>query len=410
MSNLSHDLEPLADAPAKTRRLWMATVLGALSAFGPLSMDMYLPALPILAGDLHTSTSLAQLSLTACLLGLALGQLYAGPLSDVRGRRKPLIFGMVVYAIASFLCAIVPSIWGFLLLRFIQGAAGATGIVISRAVVRDLYAGPELTRFFSLLMLINGVAPILAPIIGGQLLQLTSWKGVFIALGMIGIIMLLVVLFGLPETLTAANRAKGGVMNTLSTFRGLLGDRIFMGFALSQGLVTTGMFAYISGSPFVLQNVYGVSPQTFSLIFAINGVGIIIASQITGRLAARVSELKLLVSGIVLAAIGGVALLVTTLAEGSIFTILLPLFVVVSCVGIVSTSGFSLAMRNQQKAAGSASALLGVLSLIFGSIVSPLVGLGGDHTGVPMGIVIAASDVGAILVFVGLVGRRKSTP
>lgn len=386
----------------------MAVILGSLSAFGPLSLDMYLPAFPVLAEDLHTRTSLAQFSLTACLLGLSLGQLFAGPLSDVRGRRKPLLIGLIVYAAASLLCAFAPSIWSLILLRFIQGAAGSAGIVISRAIVRDLYSGTELTKFFSLLMLINGAAPILAPIAGGQLLRVTPWQGVFYVLSLVGITMFLVVLFGLPETLPAERRSTGGIKNTLTTFRGLLSDRLFMGYALSQGLVTTAMFAYISGSPFVLQDIFGVSAQTFSLLFAINGIGIIIAGQVTGRLANRISETKLLVTGLGLAALGGVTLLVTILVGAGLPVFLPPLFVVVSCVGIVSTTSFSLSMQNQGKSAGSASALIGVLSFIFGGIVAPLVGIGGSHTALPMGIIIAAADVGSILCYFFMVHRQKA--
>ncbi|MCS7464972.1 multidrug effflux MFS transporter [Paenibacillus doosanensis] len=389
-------------------RLRMALILGALASFGPLSIDMYLPALPTLADDLRTNTSLAQLSLTFCLLGLSLGQLLAGPLSDVRGRRKPLIAGLTVYMIASLLCAFSPSIWVLIGLRFIQGLAGAAGIVISRAVVRDMYSGVELTKFFTLLMLVNGVAPIFAPVAGGQLLRVTEWPGVFIVLCAFGVLMLLAVSLGLPETLPAERRSQGGIGNTLKTFCGLLSDRTFMGYALAQGCVMSAMFAYISGSPFVIQNIFGASPQLYSLFFAINGFGIIIASQVTGRLAGRVGETKLLIAGLLLAALGGVTLLIMILAGAGLAAILVPLFFVVSSVGIVSSTSFALAMQNQAKAAGSASALLGLLSFVSGGIVAPLVGLGGGETAVPMGIVIAAADVGAILCYVLMIRRKKT--
>ncbi|HZG17581.1 MAG TPA: multidrug effflux MFS transporter [Candidatus Bathyarchaeia archaeon] len=404
-----NDVSTTYATPAKkSGRLWMALILGSLSAFGPLSLDMYLPALPNLAGDLETSTSLAQLSLTACLLGLSLGQLLAGPVSDVRGRRVPLLIGLIVYAISSLLCAWAPSIWTFVWLRFVQGLAGSAGIVISRAVVRDMYAGTELTKFFTLLMLVNGAAPILAPIAGGQLLQVTSWRGVFVVLALIGLAMLVAVLFGLRETLPSERRSKGGISNTFSTFRRLVSDRVFMGYAICQGLVTAAMFAYISGSPFVLQEIYGVSPQTFSLIFACNGLGIIIAGQVTGRLVGKLGETKLLVGGLLYAAVGGITLFTMIMLGAGLYGVLIPLFVVVSSVGIVSATGFSLAMQNQGNAAGSASALLGVLSFVFGGIVAPLVGMGGSQTAVPMGIVIAAADVGAILCYLLLVRRRQT--
>ena len=393
-------------ALSQSRRLWMAMVLGTLAAFAPLSIDMYLPALPDIAKDLYTTPSLVQLSLTFFLLGLSFGQLLVGPISDVRGRRKPLLIGLIIYFVASLLCAFSQSIWGLIILRFIQGMAGSAGIVISRAIVRDMYSGSELTKFFSLLALVNGVAPILAPIVGGQLLRFAPWQGVFMVLSVIGLVMFFVVLFGLPETLPHDSRSRGGIKNTLTTFQKLFFDQSFIGYALSQGLVTAAMFAYISGSPFVLQNIYGVSPQIFSLIFAINGIGIIISSQITGRLAGRISERKLFVVGLCIAFIGAITLLIMLLLNAELYAILLPLFFVVSSVGVVSTSGFSLAMQNQGKSAGSASALLGVLSLIFGASVAPLVGFG-DNPAITMGIVITFVSVGSILSYIFLVARRQ---
>lgn len=390
-----------------TSRIRMALILGTLSAFGPLSLDMYLPALPTLAADFQSSTSYAQLSLTACMVGLALGQLLAGPLSDVRGRRTPLIAGLLLYTIASILCLVSPTMGSFVVLRFIQGVAGAAGIVISRAVVRDVYDGPELTRFFSLLMLINGVAPIAAPIIGGLLLEYTSWRGVFILLSLIGVLTLLAVIFGLGETLPADRRSSGGLKQTLITFRQIASNRLFMGYALTQGFVGAGMFAYISGSPFVLQKIYGISPQMFSLCFAINGLGIILASQIAGRLAGKVSESRLLIAGLMVAALGGTSLFIAIIAGGNLISILIPLFLVVSSVGLVNTASFALAMANQSKSAGSASALIGVMTFMFGGIVAPLVGLGGEGTAVPMGIVILCADLGAVLIYLLMVRKTS---
>lgn len=389
----------------KTRSstLGMALLLGILAAFGPLSIDMYLPALPNLADDLHASTSLVQLSLTACLLGIAAGQLFAGPISDVRGRKGPLLFGLFTYGLASLLCVFAPTIWTFIIMRFIQGLTGSAGIVLSRAIVRDLYSGSEMTRFFSLLMLVNGVAPILAPILGGQVLEFTTWRGIFMVLSGIGILMMIVVFFRFKETLPVNRRSQGGIFNTLRTFRELIGNKVFMGYALTQGFVMAAMFAYISGSPFVLQTIFNVSPQMFSLFFGINGIGIIIAGQITGQLAGRIHESKLLIAGLTMAFIGGISLLTAILLDGGLYTILPPLFLVVSSVGVVGTSSFSLAMQDQAKAAGSASALIGLLSFIFGGVMAPLVGIAGSHTALPMGIVIAIAETAAALSYFLLV-------
>ncbi|MFV5169977.1 multidrug effflux MFS transporter [Bacillus cereus] len=393
--------------PVKANRLWMILVLGTLTAIGPLSIDMYLPSLPKLTDDLQTGASLAQLTLTACLLGLSVGQLFVGSISDIYGRRKPLIIALIIYVASSLLCAVAPSIWTLVLLRFLQGASGSAGIVISRAMVRDMYSGSEMTKFFSLLMLVNGAAPILAPIIGGQLLQFTTWRGVFIVLGAISVFMLISATFVLRETLPPEEREMGGLSGTLATYGKLLKDRLFMGYALSQGLVTAAMFAYISGSPFVLQNIYGASPQQFSLFFAINGIGIIIASQVTGRLAGKVNEKTLFVAGIIIAAVGGLSLLLTIVLGIGLIGVLCSLFLVVSSVGVVSTTGFSLAMRNQKQAAGTASALLGLLQFISGALVAPLVGIGGSNTALPMGVVIALCEVGAVLCYLFMARRSE---
>ncbi|MFB7638680.1 multidrug effflux MFS transporter [Peribacillus butanolivorans] len=389
----------------KSKRLLMALMLGSFAAIGPLSLDMYLPGLPTLAEDLKSSTSLAQLSLTACLLGLALGQIYLGPLSDAKGRRVPLIISLSIYCVSSLLCAFAPSIELLLLLRFIQGIAGAGGIVISRAIVRDLFSGTDLTKFFSMLMLVNGAAPILAPVFGGQLLQFTSWRGVFIVICILSVLMVAAAFFGVKETLSPNHRSAGGVTDTLRTFGNLLKDRVFMGYAFSQGFVSAAMFAYISGSPFVLQNIFGVSPQTFSLIFATNGMGIIIASQVTGRLAGKVKEEKLLQIGLCLALFGGILLLSSILLEIGLAGILIALFFSVSSVGIVGTTSFSLSMQNQKKTAGSASALIGLLPFILGSLMAPLVGLGSGDSPLPMGIVMVSCHAIAMLAYLVLARR-----
>ncbi|MDQ0115094.1 multidrug effflux MFS transporter [Paenibacillus harenae] len=391
--------ESLAAPTQRGSRLWIAIVLGSLAAIGPLSLDMYLPALPALAEELGSTTSATQLSLTACMLGLALGQLFAGPISDVRGRRVPLIIGIAVYAMVSALCFFAPNIWVFVGLRFIQGLAGAAGIVISRASARDLYSGVELTKFFALLMLINGAAPILAPIVGAEVLVYTSWRGVFAILGVLGTFMLLAILFGLKETLPLNRRSSGGIRNTISTFRRLAVDRSFMGYALTQGFVMAAMFAYISGSPFVLQELFGVSPRTYSLIFGMNGAGIIIASQVAGRLAGRIAARRLLASGLTLSALGAVLLLLALWTGAGLKLIVPGFFLLVSSVGLVSTTTTSLALQSQGQSAGSASALLGMLSFIIGGLAAPLVGIGGNETAIPLVAVIAILVVAAFGCF-----------
>lgn len=387
----------------------LLVILGALSAFGPFSIDMYLPALPSLSRDFGGSASEAQLTLSACLLGLALGQTIAGPISDALGRRHPLLIGLVAYAIASLLCVFAPSISMFIILRFIQGLAGAAGIVIARAIVRDLHSGVAAARYFSLLMLVNGLAPILAPLFGGFLLRFTSWHGVFIILAIIGTLLFLTASFGLGETLPVESRESGGLSATLTTFRGLLTTRSFVGYALSCGLAFAAMFAYISGSPFVLQDIYGISPQLFSVMFGTNALGLLLVGQLNGRLVGRVSPLRLLTVGLLATATGGIALLLAVVGGLGLVGILLSLFVVVSGLGFVLPNATALALAGRPSIAGSASALIGVLQFAIGAAAAPLVGAWGIKTALPMGSVIAALDVSALATFVVLVRGGKNS-
>ncbi|MDT0173700.1 multidrug effflux MFS transporter [Exiguobacterium sp. BRG2] len=387
-------------------RLTLILILGSLAALGPLSIDMYLPAFPDMSRSFDASASLIQLSLTACMLGMALGQLIVGPLSDVRGRKRPLMIALLAYLLASLACAMAPTIEVLIALRFIQGAAGASGIVISRAIVRDLFEGPELTRFFAALSLVNGTAPILAPVIGGQSLRFGDWHFVFYLLAILSTLMLLAVALRLPETLPLERRVEGNLTTTLKTFGRLLTDRVFIGYAFAQAFVMGAMFAYISGSPFVLQNIYGASPQQFSFLFGLNGIGIILAAQIAGRLAGRVDSERLMRISLTVVASASIFLfLALTLTDQLIF-VMIPLFFVVSSVGLISTLGFTLAMQNYGATAGSASALLGLLPMLVGSLVSPLVGIMGEQSAVPMGLIIMTLDCLALVLYYGLIVRR----
>ncbi|PIC70045.1 MFS transporter [Sporosarcina sp. P16b] len=385
--------------------VWLVLLLGSLSAFGPLSMDMYLPGLPIVADDLNASTSLVQLSLTACLIGLGAGQLIFGPLSDIYGRRKPLVITLIVYAIASVLCAFSPNIWIFVALRFVQGMTGAAGIVIARACARDLYVGNELTKFMAMLSIVSGAAPILAPIVGGVVLNYASWQAVFFLLGVIGLLMFVSTACFLPDTLPVEGRADSGMLAVVKTFSGLLKDKWFIGIALTQGLIMSSMFAYIAGSPFVLQNMYGVTAQQFSLFFALNGVGIITAAQLTGRLSGRIHEVKFLRAGVLMSFAASILLLLTVWNEWPLAVIATALFFMVSSVGLVSPASFSLAMQSQGKSAGSAAAFLGLMPFIGGATVSPLVGLAGDSSAWPLSIVVLICSTGALVMFFTVVRK-----
>ncbi|GLW64259.1 Bcr/CflA family drug resistance efflux transporter [Actinomadura rubrobrunea] len=390
-------------------RLRLIVILGALTAVAPLSIDMYLPALPRLARDLSAGTSTAQLTLTACVVGLAVGQAVAGPLSDAWGRRRPLLIGLAAYAAASLLCAAAPNVQTLIALRFVQGAAGAAGIVIARAIVRDRYDGIAAAKFFSTLMLVNGLAPVLAPVLGGQLLRVAPWRAVFVVLAVIGVALLLAALPGLEETLPPRRRSGGGVRTTLRTFGSLLADRAFVGYAAAFGLSFTAMFVYISGSPFVLQDVYGLSPQAFSVVFGVNALGIVTAGQIGGRLAGRVPLRRLLGVGLAVETAGAAGLVAAVLAGAGTPGVLPALFLVVAAQGLVMPNATALALAGRPpRVAGSASALIGVGQFTVGGAAAPLAGIAGPHTAVPMAVAMAAAALAAAVAAVAAEPRVAS--
>ncbi|HEV7965414.1 MAG TPA: multidrug effflux MFS transporter [Actinoplanes sp.] len=394
---------------SRAERLRMFFILGALSAIGPLSIDMYLPALPKLTHDLSASASLVQLTLTACLVGLAAGQMVAGPISDLWGRRRPMFAGAIIYTVASLLCVVAPSVQTLIALRLVQGAAGAACIVISRAVVRDMHDGPAAARFFSLLMLVNGVAPVAAPVLGAQVLRFTSWRGVFVVLAVMGALMAASVL-GLRETLPPSDRHAGGLRSSLRTFAELCADRVFMGYALAGGLAFAAMFAYIAGSPFVLQNIYGLSPQAYSLIFGVNSLGIVAFGQVSGWLSGRFPMRTLLAIGLAISLLGGVLLLVAVFTGLGLPGVLAALFLVVSAIGLTMPNSIALALSGRPpNMAGSASALFGLAQYVVGAAAAPLVGLAGSNSAVPMAVVIAASAAAGLLVFATLTRTRGET-
>lgn len=403
-------------APAASRRAGMLVtlVLGGLTALPPLSMDMYLPALPDVTRSLGAPAATVQITLTACLMGMALGQIVVGPMSDRWGRRRPLLLGMVVYVLATALCALAPDAGLLIGFRLLQGLAGSAGIVIARAVVRDLYDGVDMARFFSTLMLISGVAPIVAPVIGGQVLRFTEWRGIFLVLTVIGALLTFVVWKWLHETLPEEKRHAGGVREALRTMRGLLADRVFTGYTLAGGLAFAALFAYIAASPFVVQEIYGASPQMFSLLFGVNSVGLIAVGQINGKLlVGRVSLDRVLGIGLAVIALAALALLLMTtgvFGHVGLFPVAAALFVLMSAMGLAMPNTNAQALMRTPHAAGSASALIGTSSFLIGAVASPLVGIAGEHTAAPMAVVQLVSAAGAIACFLGLVRPWQHRP
>ena len=380
------------------RRFRIVLVLGFLTALGPLTIDMYLPSLPTITADLHTSAAAVQLTLTGTLVGLAFGQLLVGPLSDAVGRRLPLLAGIAVHVLASVLCVIAPNLAVLGALRVLQGLGAAAAAVVAMAIVRDLFDGLAAARLFSRLMLVVGVAPILAPTIGGLVLSWTSWRGVFVVLTVVGVAIMTASVLVLPETLPASRRRNGGVLGTVRDYGRLFTDRVYVGLILVAGLAMAALFAYVSGSSYVFQNGYGMSEQQFALIFAGGAVGLIGATQFNVRLLRRWTPQQIM-GGALLAGLGfGLVLLILAATKiGGLAGILIPLWLVLAMVGLAMPNAPALALSRHGEAAGTAAALLGAVQFGVGALAAPLVGMLGVGA-VAMAIVVFGGMLAATLV------------
>ncbi|WP_020573142.1 Bcr/CflA family multidrug efflux MFS transporter [Actinopolymorpha alba] len=387
----------------------LVLLLGSITAIGPMSIDLYLPAFPELTRSLHTTEPMVQLTLTACLVGLAIGQAVVGPLSDAIGRRRPLLVGMAGYAVASVLCALAPSIEALTIGRFLQGFAGSAGAVLAQALVRDLVDGPMVARILSRLMLVMGVAPVLAPTLGGQLLRLTGWRGVFWVLAVFGVIMTGVVAAFVKETLPEERRRRGGVAATFRTYRRIVADRRYVGYAAVSALGFLAIFGYVSGSPFAYQEVHNVSPQAFGLLFGINSIGLVAASQLNARLVLRMPSFKILRRAVPVTVAGALALVFTTITGAfGLVGLSVPLFVVVASLGLVLPNSGALALNRHPESAGTAAALVGMTQFVVGAFAGPFIGSMGVGTAVPMAGVIGAGALGMLVIALVLTpGERR---
>ncbi len=386
-----------APRPATGGGTWLLVTLGALSAFGPLCMDMYLPALPELAGSLQTSAGSVQLSLSACIVGLGLGQLIVGPLSDRLGRRLPLLAGLLLFIATSAVCAVTSSIDALLVMRLLQGTAGAAGIVLCRAIVADRFTGHAAAAYFSAIAAINGLAPILAPVLGAQVLRVGTWRTVFWVLTGIGLALLVLTVAVVRESLPADRRVRGGLGGTFGVFGRLLRDRVYLGYAIAGSTVCAAMFGYISASPFLLQDGFGLSPQLFSLCFAGNALGIVATSNLGRILLRRTTAVRLLVWGVWQCAVGAGLLAVVLLLRLGLPFVLPALFVLVSSVGFALTYASVLAMDLHRDIAGSASALLGAAQYAFGAVTARLVGFGNKAAGTALAFTVLGAALVAVL-------------
>ncbi len=377
----------------------LAGTLGMLTAFGALSIDMYLPGLPAIASELQTDAAAAQQTLSAFFLGMALGQVLYGPISDRLGRRSPLIFGCTLYAAACAACALAPSIQSLIVLRFVQALGACAGIVIARSIVRDLFDPRESARMYSLLMLLMGAAPITAPFIGGQILTAFGWRAIFLALGCFGLASLAAVLAVLPETLPIERRSPAGLGAAFRAYGGLLTDARFMSYAATSALSSGVLFVYIAGSPFVFIELHGVPPDRYGLIFGTNSLGLILASQCNRWLLQRFASLSILRGGIAIQGTSGLLLLgITAAGIGGFPGMLFLLFFCVASYGLVQPNAIALALAPHGRQAGSASALIGATQFTTAAAMGGLVGMLHNGTALPMVGIIAACGTSALLI------------
>lgn len=379
-------------AQPHARRALPALLL-LLTVFGPISMDLYLPALPALTAELSAATSVAQLTVTACLIGLAAGQLIAGPVSDRHGRRGILLIGIVAYIATSLLCAASPTVELLIAARFVQGLAGGVGIVIAQAAGRDVFAGRHLIRFYARLTVVGGFAAVVGPLLGGLLNTMVDWRGLFVFLAIVGAGILALTLQRLGETLPAEHRTTGGLRRTLHDYRTLLSDRIFVGAILNQGFLYGALFAYLSGATFVLQDIYGLSPLEYALAFGANSAGFMLFGHLAGTASEHGHVRATLAIGVLIVALGASGLLVAGLAPMPLWLVLASLFGLAAGVSISSPPATTLALVGYPQIAGTASSLLGMIRFGFGGVAAPLVGVAGSLSILPLGVVTLAAAV-----------------
>lgn len=373
-------------------------ILGALTAIGALSIDMFLPGLPEIKNDFHTTTSNAQLTLSLFMIGLALGNLFAGPISDATGRKKPLWISMFIYTLASLGIVFVTNIEIMIALRFIQGVTGGAASVISRAIASDMYKGKELTKFLSLLMLVNGVAPVIAPAIGGVILSLAVWRMVFIILTVFGILMVIGSLTKVPESLQDDEKDSDGIKEMFKNFKHLLETPKFVLPMLIQGFSFIMLFTYISASPFIIQKIYGMSALQFSIMFAAIGITLIISSQLVGVLVDRIERRQLLKIVTYIQVLGVVIVAITLLNHLSFWILVIGFIILVAPVTAVASLGFSIAIDESTRGRGSASSLLGLVQFLLGGLMSSLVNVMGEHNVIPYVVIISMTAVIMIIL------------
>lgn len=380
-------------------------ILGALTAFGSLSIDMYLPSFPAIAKDMHTSLSSVQLSLASFFVGLAFGQIFYGPITDRYGRKKPLYVGLGIYTVASLVCAFTKSVEMLVLFRFLQALGACAGLVIARATVRDLFSQQDTAKVFSLLMLIMGVAPIVAPLVGGYVSAAFGWRAIFVLLALFSALCLLAVIFIMPETHRPDGRVR--LQDSIKIYGKILRDRHFMGYALAAGSAQAGMFAYVTGSSFVFIDLYGIPAENFGWIFGANALGLIFFSQVNGRLLLRFGYEQILRKSLIAIAFFSLVLGVAGLMGAGFWTIAITLFLFLATMGMVSPNSSAGAMATQKQSAGSGSALLGTLQFTAAASASALVSKLHDGTIMPMVGIISFCGILSLVIHRVMIVRKS---
>lgn len=406
MTTLTHP----GDALPRSSRLLYVLVLGALVALGPFTIDLYLPALPLVADELKAAESTIQLTLTATMIGFGVGQLVIGPWSDTVGRRLPLILAATLHVGASLGVAFAPDITWVLVFRVLQGVGAAGGGVVAMATVRDLFGGQPLVRMLSRLALVTGLAPVIAPVIGSQLLVALDWRGLFVSLAGYGIVVTVLAATLIVETLPPERRRVRGHSTPWQRYRAVLSDRVFIGVALIAGLMFSGLFAYLSSSSFVFQEVYGLDAQQYGIVFAVNSIGLAAASQVSSRLMRRFAPPKILTISLPIMALAGFAA-ATGAAMGAPFGVIVACtFLFLTCAGLSFPCIQVTALAPHGAEAGTAAALLGAINFGLASLAAPLVGLFGTASAIPMGLAMGIAISIAIVLLWVVVRPLRSKP
>lgn len=385
------------DLLSRRQRLVYVLVLGALTALGPFTIDLYLPAFPALEAELGVNAAAIQITLTGTMIGFGLGQLVVGPWSDKVGRRLPLILATILHIAASVAAALAPDILWLTVFRLLQGFGAAAGGVVAMAMVRDLFGGKPLVRMLSRLALVNGLAPVIAPVVGSQLLQVMDWRGVFWVLGAYGLVVVLAVAFLIVETLPESRRHVAGHSSMRERYRALFRDRVYLGAALVGGMTFTGLFAYLSTSSFLFQQVYGFTPQEYGILFAVNSVGVIVGVQVSSRLIRGPIPPQYIIAGTTVVHLAmAIAIVVLESAGAGFWGTAIPLWIYIAACGFTFPAVQVLALANHGAEAGTAASLLGALNFGLAGALSPLAGLFGVGTAVPMAVLMGAAAVVAV--------------